>query len=136
VSVARTEGYVPAVARPAPSPVAVAAVGLVLAAMVVVGHELGGDRGEVVTTRVVAERQDGKSWRYAVESGGEFAVRPIAGLLHGYPRVGDTTEVRVASDGRHTWNAIAARFPLTVILGLLSFWGGIALALRSLRGPA
>lgn len=122
-------------ARPAPSPAVVAAVGIVVV-LLVGAYEVGEDRGEVVTTRVVAERDGGKTWYYATEAGGEFAVKPITGMLHGYPRVGDTTQVRVASDGRLTWNAITARYPLTVLLGLLSVWTGVAIALRSLRGSA
>lgn len=92
---------------------------VVVAAALAFAWEWGRDRGEVIEASIVAERREGKVWRYALEGGQEFAVAPIAGLVHGYPRVGDRARVRVRSDGATAWYAVAARYPLTVLLGTI-----------------
>lgn len=122
--------YVPGVGPPSPlrlALIAVAAVGFAGA------WEARRDHGEVEDVTIVTERRDGKVWRYAVDGGGEFAVAPIAGLLHGYPRVGDSTRVRVRPDGERVWYAVTARYPFTVLFSMVAFFTGVALALAPLR---
>lgn len=109
------------------------ALGIILATGLAFAWEWGRDRGEVVEATIVAERREGKVWRYALEGGQEFAVAPVTGLLHGYPRVGDRTRVRVRSDGATAWYAITARYPLTVLLAMACFFTGIGLALKAPR---
>ncbi len=111
--------------------VVVLLVGLVTSLAVEAGH----DDGEVVEARIVGERLAGQRVYYAVEMGadrGEFVVMPIAGLCHGYPVVGERTEVR-RRDGALRWNAWGARYPVTAVLGLVALSTAGALALRRAR---